>query len=265
VFAVQLALLAGARVIGTGSATSSDYLRDLGAEPVTYGDGLADRVRGLALGGVTAAIDLHGTETVHVARELGVPDERITTIAAQVDGVTPATVPTPPPALWRKSRAWSQLVACVRMDDLVRVDHRDQRVQHSVLGGHPLSEQVHPSPQRFARRKAGDGLRRTCGEPPHLILIDRTDQRLARREVAVERRDPTPASRARARIDGSVFDRANTSVATRSSASRLRAASARCLGAFRSGAEVIRRLQSPGVRHYRRLKRNAIRLPFEHG
>ena len=90
VFAVQLARLAGARVIGTGSATSSDFLRGLGAEPVAYGDGLADRVRALAAGRVTAAIDLHGTETVHAARELGVPDARICTIAAQVDGVTPA-------------------------------------------------------------------------------------------------------------------------------------------------------------------------------
>ncbi|WP_037972346.1 NADP-dependent oxidoreductase [Streptosporangium amethystogenes] len=90
VFAVQLARIAGARVIGTGSATSSDYLRDLGAEPVAYGDGLADRVRALAPGGVTAAIDLHGTETVHAARELGVPDGRICTIAAQVDGVSTA-------------------------------------------------------------------------------------------------------------------------------------------------------------------------------
>ena len=90
VFAVQLARLAGARVIGTGSATSSDNLRRLGAEPVTYGDGLADRVRALAPGGVTAAIDLYGTETARVAQELGVPNERITTIAAQVDGITPA-------------------------------------------------------------------------------------------------------------------------------------------------------------------------------
>ena len=90
VFTVQLARLAGARVIGTGSTTSADYLRSLGAEPVTYGDGLAERVRGLAPDGVTAAIDLHGTDTAHTARELGVPDERITTIAAQVDGITPA-------------------------------------------------------------------------------------------------------------------------------------------------------------------------------
>ena len=88
VFAVQLARLAGARVIGTGSAASADFLRGLGAEPVAYGDGLADRVR--AVGQATAAIDLHGTETAHAARRLGVPDGRICTVAAQVDGVTPA-------------------------------------------------------------------------------------------------------------------------------------------------------------------------------
>ncbi|NJP92541.1 NADP-dependent oxidoreductase [Nonomuraea sp. FMUSA5-5] len=90
VFAVQLARLAGARVIGTGSAASADALRALGAEPVTYGDGLAGRVRALAPAGVTAAMDLHGTDTAQAARELGVPDERITTIAAQIDGITPA-------------------------------------------------------------------------------------------------------------------------------------------------------------------------------
>ena len=61
----------------------------LGAEPVTYGDGLVDRLRALAPAGVTAAIDLYGTETAQAARELGVPDERITTIAARVDGITP--------------------------------------------------------------------------------------------------------------------------------------------------------------------------------
>ncbi|WP_459957843.1 NADP-dependent oxidoreductase [Nocardia sp. IFM 10818] len=90
VFAVQLARIAGARVIGTGSAASADYLRELGAEPVTYGDGLEDRVRAIAPSGITAAIDLFGTETVHAARTLGVPDSRITAIAAQIDGITSA-------------------------------------------------------------------------------------------------------------------------------------------------------------------------------
>jgi NADPH:quinone reductase-like Zn-dependent oxidoreductase len=90
VFAVQLARLAGARVIATGSAASADALRVLGAEPVAYGDGLVDRLRALAPAGITSAIDLYGTETAQAARELGVPDGRITTIAAQLDGITPA-------------------------------------------------------------------------------------------------------------------------------------------------------------------------------
>jgi NADPH:quinone reductase-like Zn-dependent oxidoreductase len=90
VFAVQLAVRAGARVIGTGSASSAEALHSLGAEPVTYGDGLVDRVRALAPDGVTAAIDLFGTDTALAARDLGVADERITTIAGLVDGITPA-------------------------------------------------------------------------------------------------------------------------------------------------------------------------------
>jgi NADPH:quinone reductase-like Zn-dependent oxidoreductase len=86
VFAVQLAVLAGATVLGTGSQGTSAFLRQLGAEPVLYGPGLADRVRMLAPGGVTAATDLFGTETAEAALALGVPPERISTIAA---GPTP--------------------------------------------------------------------------------------------------------------------------------------------------------------------------------
>ncbi|CAL9673031.1 alcohol dehydrogenase catalytic domain-containing protein [Streptomyces sp. enrichment culture] len=98
VFAVQLARIAGARVIGTGSQSSAEYLRSLGAEPVVYGEGLADRVRALGAGTVTAALDLHGTDTVHVARDLGVPDDRICTIAGQVDGVPAANGANAAPA-----------------------------------------------------------------------------------------------------------------------------------------------------------------------
>jgi NADPH:quinone reductase-like Zn-dependent oxidoreductase len=72
------------------SARSADALRSLGAEPVEYGDGLVDRVRELAPEDITAAMDLHGTDTVSAARELGVPDERITAIAARVEGITSA-------------------------------------------------------------------------------------------------------------------------------------------------------------------------------
>ena len=81
VLTVQLAVAAGATVIATASPDNHDFLRSLGAVPTTYGDGLADRVRALAPDGVDAAIDLHGTDTVRTALELGVPGDRIATIA----------------------------------------------------------------------------------------------------------------------------------------------------------------------------------------
>jgi len=82
VFAVQLAKLAGARVIGTASESTFEFLRRLGVEPAAYGPELADQVKTLAPEGVTAAIDLVGTETAEAALTLGVPPERISTIAA---------------------------------------------------------------------------------------------------------------------------------------------------------------------------------------
>lgn len=91
VFTVQLARRAGARVIGTASAAAADFLRALGAEPVTYGDGLADRVRELTRhGAVTAAADMVGAEAARAALELGVSPDRIATIAA--GGQEPAGV-----------------------------------------------------------------------------------------------------------------------------------------------------------------------------
>jgi len=65
VFVVQLAQLAGATVIGTASQGTFPFLRELGAKPVTYGAGLADRVRALAPDGITAAVDLFGTLKQH--------------------------------------------------------------------------------------------------------------------------------------------------------------------------------------------------------
>lgn len=81
-FAVQLAKLAGARVIGTTSEGTFDFLRQLGADPVAYGPGLGDRVKAMAPDGVRAATDLFGTETAEAALKLGVPAERISTVAA---------------------------------------------------------------------------------------------------------------------------------------------------------------------------------------
>lgn len=58
--AVQIGVDRGARVIGTASEANHDYLRELGAEPVSYGDGLVERIRDLAPDGVTAVADFVG-------------------------------------------------------------------------------------------------------------------------------------------------------------------------------------------------------------
>ncbi|KAF0970461.1 NADP-dependent oxidoreductase [Gordonia sp. YY1] len=63
-FAVQIARSLGARVIGTASESNHDYLRTLGAEPTTYGDGLADRVRALEPAGVDVVLDYVGGEAL---------------------------------------------------------------------------------------------------------------------------------------------------------------------------------------------------------
>lgn len=57
---IQLARLAGARVVATASPANHDLLRALGAEPVVYGDGLVDRVRALAPQGVDVVADFVG-------------------------------------------------------------------------------------------------------------------------------------------------------------------------------------------------------------
>lgn len=80
-FGVQLAKALGARVLGTASERNHEYLRSLGAEPVTYGDGLADRVRALAPDGVNAALDFVGGDAVDVSLGLGVDPARVVSIA----------------------------------------------------------------------------------------------------------------------------------------------------------------------------------------
>ncbi|MBD7997198.1 MULTISPECIES: NADP-dependent oxidoreductase [Oerskovia] len=62
--AVQIAVARGARVIGTASERNHEYLRSLGAEPVTYGEGLSGRVRALAPEGVDVVLDYIGGEAL---------------------------------------------------------------------------------------------------------------------------------------------------------------------------------------------------------
>jgi NADPH:quinone reductase len=86
--AIQLAAGRGATVVGTASPARHDLLREFGAIPVAYGDGLADRVRAAAPQGVTAALDLVGTdEAIDVSLALVADRTRIATIAAARRGL----------------------------------------------------------------------------------------------------------------------------------------------------------------------------------
>jgi NADPH:quinone reductase-like Zn-dependent oxidoreductase len=79
--AVQLAVARGARVIGTASERNHDFLRSLGAEPTTYGDGLVERVRALAPEGVDLAFDTAGRGGVPDLITLTGDPARVATIA----------------------------------------------------------------------------------------------------------------------------------------------------------------------------------------
>lgn len=57
---IQIAKALGASVIATASEKNHDFIRALGAEPVTYGEGLADRVRALRPEGVDIVADFVG-------------------------------------------------------------------------------------------------------------------------------------------------------------------------------------------------------------
>jgi NADPH:quinone reductase-like Zn-dependent oxidoreductase len=81
--AVQLALIRGAKVVATASPARHELLKDLGAIPVAYGPGLADRVAVVAPGGVDAALDLVGTDEAWDVSMAMVSDKaRIATIVA---------------------------------------------------------------------------------------------------------------------------------------------------------------------------------------
>jgi NADPH:quinone reductase-like Zn-dependent oxidoreductase len=80
--AVQLAQVWGATVIGTASEANHDYLRRLGATPVSYGPGLVERVRALAPRGIDAVLDAAGGDAVQASIELVEDRSRIITIVA---------------------------------------------------------------------------------------------------------------------------------------------------------------------------------------
>ncbi|MBF6173011.1 NADP-dependent oxidoreductase [Nocardia blacklockiae] len=79
--AVQLAVARGARVIGTAGPANHEYLRTLGAEPISYGDGLGERVRALAPDGVDLALDVAGSGVLPELVALAGGPDHVVTIA----------------------------------------------------------------------------------------------------------------------------------------------------------------------------------------
>jgi len=84
VIAVQLARLAGATVIGLASEPNHEWLRAHDIIPVTYGDGVVERIRAAAPSGkVDAFLDTVGGDYVQLAvDDLAVPASRVDTIVS---------------------------------------------------------------------------------------------------------------------------------------------------------------------------------------
>jgi NADPH:quinone reductase-like Zn-dependent oxidoreductase len=78
---VQIALHRGLKVIGTASEPNHDYLRSLGATPVSYGDGLAGRISAVAPDGVDVALDAAGRGSLRALVDLTGSPQRVVTIA----------------------------------------------------------------------------------------------------------------------------------------------------------------------------------------
>jgi len=79
ILASQLARRTGADVIGIAGPSSAQALRDLGIQPVEYGEGLVERLREAAPR-IDAFIDCFGHGYVETALDLGVAPERVATI-----------------------------------------------------------------------------------------------------------------------------------------------------------------------------------------
>jgi NADPH:quinone reductase-like Zn-dependent oxidoreductase len=89
---VQMAMARGARVIASASQANHDYLRELGATPVRYGQGVAERVRAAAGGRVDAVFDVAGKTPVQELISLAPAPSQVLSIANFAAGQAGARV-----------------------------------------------------------------------------------------------------------------------------------------------------------------------------
>ena len=90
--AVQMAHARGANVVASASEANHDYLREIGAIPVLYGQGLAERVRAAAGGPVAAVFDVAGKTPVEDLISLAPEPSQVVTIANYTAGQAGARV-----------------------------------------------------------------------------------------------------------------------------------------------------------------------------
>ena len=80
-FATQLALMAGARVVGTAGESNHAYLRELGVEPIAHGKGLVTAAQALAPDGFDVILDYVGGQAVDTVPDLLRPGGTVVSIA----------------------------------------------------------------------------------------------------------------------------------------------------------------------------------------
>lgn len=90
--AVQLAVARGATVIASAGPANQDYLREIGAVPVPYGDGVAVRVRAAAAGPVDAVFDVAGKTPVEELVSLAPEPSQVVSIANSAAALAGARV-----------------------------------------------------------------------------------------------------------------------------------------------------------------------------
>ena len=144
--AVQLARRAGATVIGLASEPHHSWLAGHGVIPVTYSDGVADRIR-QAAGKVDAFVDTFGADYVQLALELGVEPSRIDTIA-NFEAVARDGVKAEGSAAGSSSTVLAELAALIAAGELevpIAATFPLDRVQDAyrqLAGGHILGKIV---------------------------------------------------------------------------------------------------------------------------
>jgi NADPH:quinone reductase-like Zn-dependent oxidoreductase len=79
--AVQVAVARGATVVATASAANQDYLREIRAVPIVYGDGLAERVSGTGVGPLDGVLDVAGQTPITDLTALVDDPARVVSIA----------------------------------------------------------------------------------------------------------------------------------------------------------------------------------------